>query len=333
MFSLNIKRTLSLLFAGLFSGSVVAQDSTLKVLFIGNSYTHMYDLPGTVAACASSITNKKLVLEFDHATPGGHYWHRHAADKNTFEKIKKDKWDIVILQEQSQMLSLPDSVIAKESIPFLQALVDSIRLQNPSSKLMFYRTWGRKNGDAQNGPMWPPVATYEGMDSLLAARYQQLADSIGAQVVKVGDVWKNLRTQYPDIELYDPDGSHPSPAGTYLAAVTFAQALFGINPLEIIYDGRIGQKEALLIRKVADQVLTNGAGAKGMKSKAKTKKAKNITKAPEGPYNESTAAKPILKADEFPFHNGNNPSGSFEIGLAVLPSSSARRKQRSEKDV
>jgi hypothetical protein len=142
-----------------------------------------------------------------------------------------------------------------------------------------------------------------------------------------------LRTQYPNIELYDPDGSHPSPAGTYLAAVTFAQALFGINPLEIIYDGRIGQKEALLIRKVADQVLTNGAGAKGMKSKAKTKKAKKITKAPEGPYNESTAAKPILKADEFPFHNGNNPSGSFEIGLAVLPSSSARRKQRSEKDV
>ena len=41
-----------------------------------------------------------------------------------------------------------------------------------------------------------------------------------------GMAWKHTRDQQPSINLYSSDGSHPSVAGTYLAACTFYATLF-----------------------------------------------------------------------------------------------------------
>ena len=38
-----------------------------------------------------------------------------------------------------------------------------------------------------------------------------------------GKAWDQVHRDHPDLDLYGPDGSHPSPAGSYLAAcVCFA---------------------------------------------------------------------------------------------------------------
>ena len=40
-----------------------------------------------------------------------------------------------------------------------------------------------------------------------------------------------MRTLRPDIQLYDKDGSHPSPAGTYLTACVFYTVLSKKSPV------------------------------------------------------------------------------------------------------
>ena len=43
----------------------------------------------------------------------------------------------------------------------------------------------------------------------------------------VGDAWERSLAERPAIVLHDADGSHPSPAGTYLAACVFYAVLTG----------------------------------------------------------------------------------------------------------
>jgi len=46
-------------------------------------------------------------------------------------------------------------------------------------------------------------------------------------VVPVGAAWAESWATRPDLHLWHADGSHPSPAGTYLAAAAFYAALTG----------------------------------------------------------------------------------------------------------
>lgn len=323
---MKLSHYVSLVAASLVTIMSSAQDSTLKVLFIGNSYTHVNDLPTMVERVVSSVNNGQFKLAHDNSTPGGWYWYKHVNDSTTLSKIKKGNWDVVVLQEQSQMLSLPDSTIAKESIPHLQVLVDSIKRSSPNAKLFFYRTWGRKNGDAQNGVTWPAVATYEGMDSLLSKRYSMLADSLKGKLVPVGDVWKAIRKTHPEIELYSEDGSHPSLAGTYAAAITFANAFFGVHPLDVTFESKLSAEQAIAIRKVAESVLVKSSTSKGEWKPRFTKKKKTAEiKAPrklnlEGPQPYLThSSSPLKESDEQGVDRFNH--------LAIIPSNSERRRR------
>ena len=46
-----------------------------------------------------------------------------------------------------------------------------------------------------------------------------------------GRAWQGAREHHASIELFQQDGSHPSPAGTYLAACTFFAAFFDSSPI------------------------------------------------------------------------------------------------------
>merc|ERR1711936_1103745 len=72
--------------------------SSLKVLWIGNSYTYYNDLPKMVARVTKA---DGIDLEYDSHTEGGWTWEKHAHSQETLEKIYSQKWDVVIMQEQS----------------------------------------------------------------------------------------------------------------------------------------------------------------------------------------------------------------------------------------
>lgn len=223
----------------------------VNALFIGNSYTSVNNLPQMVAQIAGSLSD---TLTYQSNTPGACTFMQHCQNQS-MTLVRQGGWDAVILQEQSQYPSFPDSQVAQEVMPYARQLVDSVYAASPCAEPMFYMTWGRKNGDASNAVYFPPLGTYAGMDSLLALRYRQMADENDASLCPVGRVWHWLRDHNPEIELYQSDESHPSPAGTYAAACSFYTLLFRRDPAAITYNASLDASVAATIRQAVRQVV------------------------------------------------------------------------------
>lgn len=228
-----------------------------KVLFIGNSYTGNNNLAKLVYDVALSTGD---TLIYDKYTPGGARLMTHATNPTTLSKISSDDWDHVVLQAQSQEPSFPIGQVESEVFPYAEILCDSIRANNECTRPVFYMTWGRENGDANNCAVWPPVCTYEGMDSLLNLRYRMMGDNNEAYVSPVGAVWRYIRENHPDIDLYANDGSHPSQAGSYAGACTFYAILFQKDPTMITFDYTLSEADAMTIRAAAKAIAFDDLG-------------------------------------------------------------------------
>lgn len=228
---MQFKTLLVLCFLNFFSLSVLAQD-TRNVLFIGNSYTAFNNLPNLVGLMAESVDD---TLNFQAHTPGGAQFVNHYNSATVHNLIKNGNWDFVVLQGQSQETSFQDSYINNNVMPYVRNLCDSIDLNSTCAMPMLYMTWGRENGDQSNCASWPPVCTYEGMDSIIQANYLKMARAKGTEVSPVGAVWRAIRDQYPSIQLYNADESHPSVIGTYAAAACFYTSIYKKNPVGISY--------------------------------------------------------------------------------------------------
>ena len=232
----------------LFAGAVFAQEHP-RVLFIGNSYTQSNNFPQMVADIALSMGD---TMTYTSNTPGACTFEMHCHNQS-MNLICEGGWDFVVLQEQSQLPAFPMDSVELYVFPFAQQLVDSIYAHNPCAEPMFYMTWGRKNGDTEFG--YPPMDTYEGMDSLLYARYMQMGEDNDASVCPVGRVWHYLRDHNAEIELYMTDGSHPTLAGNYAAACTFYTMFFGHDPDNIIYNAGLDGNTAHAIRFATHKVV------------------------------------------------------------------------------
>lgn len=195
----------------------------INVLFIGNSYTYVNNLPQTVADIATSMGD---TMTFDSNTPGGYTLNLHSTNVTTLAKINSQPWDFVVLQEQSQLPSFDPLQVNVDVFPYARKLDSLILVNDSCTETFFYMTWGRQNGDASNCASYPPVCTYNGMQQRLRDSYVQMSIDNHGSVSPVGAAWKRLRDTYPTINLYQPDESHPSVHGTYLAACVFYSSLF-----------------------------------------------------------------------------------------------------------
>ena len=245
-------RNFIIFFIAVFLNSTVGfTQQEKRVLFIGNSYTYVNNLPLMLSALATN-TEDKIISE--SSTGGGQTLQNHTTNASTISKIQQANWDYVVLQEQSQLPSFPMSQVATQTFPYAKILCDTIRHYNNCAEPLFFMTWGRENGDASNCAFWPPVCTYEGMDSLLNLRYRMMANSNHALVSPVGAVWNYLRNNYPNIGLYSSDGSHPSLAGSYAAACTFYTMILEKNPVLISDNYGLNSSDANIIRNAAKTV-------------------------------------------------------------------------------
>lgn len=235
-----MKKTLNIitLFIGL---QVWCQPQTRNVLFIGNSYTEVNNLPQIIANVAASAGD---VLTYDSHTPGGYTLLQHSTNTTTRNKIAIGNWDYVVVQGQSQEAILDEfnfSVGARN-------LYNTIKQYNPCATPIFYVTWGRKNGDQINCPNFPVTCSYETMDNAIKQNYFTMAEFLRTEVSPVSLVWKYLRQNYPSIELYQTDESHPSEAGSYAAACCFYTTLFKKDPTLITYNYNLSPANAAIIR-------------------------------------------------------------------------------------
>ena len=244
-----MKYTLSLILSLFLSVNIQAQIEK-KALFIGNSYTYFNQLPELVEGIANAKGN---IFNHQSHTPGGTSLSTHANNATVQNLFSASQWDYVILQAQSQEPSFHPSQVANQVYPYANSLCENIRAANACTKPVFYMTWGRENGDANNCAIYPPICTYEGMQERLETSYTEMADNNSALLAPVGTAWKTIRSNFPSINLYHSDGSHPSIQGSYLAACVFYAVLYNDSPASNFMpeDDDFTQEEAQILQTVA----------------------------------------------------------------------------------
>ena len=243
-------KTLLIIYVGLaVQGSALSQD-TLKVLFVGNSYTYFWNLPQVVEAMAES---RNFPLITRQSTAGGANLGHHsrgARNLNTVSMVDSGDWDHVILQDHSlRAIQAPDS---------LHYYVNwwNQRIQNSGDTTHLYMTWARN---------FNPL-----MILTIAEEYESVGNDLSIPVVPIGRIWDSAKRLRPEIDLYDPDGSHPSPLGTYLTACAFFSHLSGQSsvgfPARLVSTDQNGEKlyltivppsDAAFCQDVVEQLLGN----------------------------------------------------------------------------
>lgn len=199
--------------------AVQAETDSLRILFIGNSYTYYYDLPEKVQKLASHVNpDNSIKIVYEAYTPGGCTLRRHLQNKEELMAIKKGIWDYVVLQEQSSAPAKPTETVAKETYPYARQLDSLVHVYNPQAKVIYYMTWGHKDGCLHKMDHYPIVNTYQGMQERLIISYLEMTYQNNGWCAPVGMAWKEMRKARPFNTLYWPDGTHPSELGTYLAA-------------------------------------------------------------------------------------------------------------------
>jgi hypothetical protein len=230
----------------LWSQSSVSKEAT-TVLFIGNSYTHMNDMPTIFEKIAKDKGQKVFV---EKTTKSGANLKEHSGRADMFDKIKSRKWDIVVLQGYSREMSFAPEHIDTASMPYLIDIMDSIQKNHSCTQMLLYMTWGYKEGFVER----PETDSYEKMQSEIARGYQYISQVLQVPIVPVGRVWQDLRTNYPTINLYDADKAHPNRNGSYTAACTFYTAIFN-ESAEGAITSTIGSDEALKIQRSAAKIV------------------------------------------------------------------------------
>lgn len=248
---------INLVFLTLFvSFSISAQINTKTVtcLFIGNSYTYVNNLPVLIDSLANANGDD---LIFDQNTIGGYTFNNHFNNSTTISKINSQAWQYVVLQAQSQEPSFSPSQVNSQTLPYAIKLDSVINKNNTCSQTVFYETWGRKNGDAGNCGAYPPVCTYTGMQNRLRASYKLFADTTKSIMSPVGEAFRASISYSPALELYDVDQSHPSLAGSYLAACVFYEVLFKKSVINNNYKAGLSNATVQHLQNIANKTVND----------------------------------------------------------------------------
>jgi len=182
--------------------------SSLNVLFIGNSFTARNDLPGMLAALAKASN-----LHLDHRliSVGGASLRTHWNKGEAAKAIGAGGHDHVVLQEQST-LPIKNPTRFHENVRLFDPVIRAA-----GAKTALYLTWARRHApDTQRQ---------------LTVACQSIAKETGATLIPAGVAWEKFLAKHDTPVLHDKDGSHPTPAGTYLAACVFFGVLFNRSPV------------------------------------------------------------------------------------------------------
>jgi len=217
-------------------------EAAQSVLFIGNSYTYVNDLPSTFSRLAASGGHPVSVAMI---APGGYKLFQHAAERSTLDTISNRKWDWVVMQEQSQVPSL-GNLRLKEMYPAVRLL--NHRIRESGATPVLFLTWGRKQGSPEIG-----FADFSSMQTQLSKGYRDIAEELSIVVAPVGEAWKKAVRQRSSPELWSADGSHPSPAGTYLAACVLYATLFRQDPSGLAFRGDLPSASAKFLQKIGGE--------------------------------------------------------------------------------
>lgn len=182
----------------------------MRILYVGNSFTARNNLPGLLAGLAKE---RGVALQHKLVQAGGASLRQHLNSGAVARALEAGGYDVVVLQEQS---TLPGKNAKRmhENVREMHELIAAAGAQT-----VLYMTWARLNQP-------------DGQAAITTA-YASIAAELGVSLVPVGMVWERFLRTHDQPALHDADGSHPSAAGSYLAACVFLIALLQQDPVGI----------------------------------------------------------------------------------------------------
>jgi hypothetical protein len=219
----------------------------LRVLFVGNSFTYYNSMPAMVHRLGEAAPGGSPIFVVAYTAPN---WSlREAAGNDGLADLLGDaSWDVVVLQEVSNLLSLGPEWRQREVDPFAWTLRREISAAG--ARTMLFMTWGYQKGDSRNFV----GDSYDYMQARLADGYSLLGNELFADVAPVGLAWQLALERRPGLDLWSHDGHHPGRAGSYLAACVFYAVLSGRDPTKSTFDAGLDPAEARFLRDVASDV-------------------------------------------------------------------------------
>jgi hypothetical protein len=220
--------------AALAAHGVGAEARPLRVLFVGNSLTATNDLPAVVAGLARATGRS---LEYRTIAFGGYALEDHWAQGDARAALASRSWDVVVMQQGPS--ALPESQTNLRE--WASRFADEARADGTRPALL---------------TVWPESYRRGALRDVIAS-YRRAAAAARAELYPAGLAWQLAWRCRPTLGLYGPDGFHPSPLGTYAAALVlygrlFKAPLVGIRALK---PARVPQRTALLLQKAAAKAL------------------------------------------------------------------------------
>ncbi len=185
---------------------LATQPNPIRVLFIGNSLTYANDLPAMVCAMARS-TGRPATCESVAKPDYG--LEEHWNDGDARRAIGRG-WDVVVLQQGPS--ALPES----RRLLVAYARRFDAEIKKAGARTALYMVWPSR---ARRGD-FPGVSQ----------SYAAAANEVQGLLLPAGDAWRAAWAADSALQLYGPDGFHPAPMGTYLAALVVYEQIFAAPP-------------------------------------------------------------------------------------------------------
>ncbi|MBQ8341373.1 MAG: hypothetical protein IJY22_03225 [Clostridia bacterium] len=174
----------------------------MKLLFIGNSHTYYNSMPETVLRLLEATGQKAHVTMLAEGGKGLTY---HVSSPATAFNIRCGKYDAIIAQDKSSGF---DPALFHDGAKALKEMAD-----RAGTPFILYMPWtGRNKRNAQ---------------ASMTETYRGFCRANNCQMAPAGEVFSRiLASDGPEL-IYHEDGSHASPIGSYLAAVTIFYTVTG----------------------------------------------------------------------------------------------------------
>ena len=168
-----------------------------QVLFIGNSYTYVNDLPGIVQALADSAGSGAIAVETvaqpDYALVD------HLADGLAQREIARGGWAFVVLQQGPSSVELNRDTLRLATKTFAPLIA------GVGAKPALFSAW--------------PTAGRRADFPRAIESYKLAAVDVGGLFLPVAPAWLAAWDRDPTLALYAADGLHASSMGSYLSAL------------------------------------------------------------------------------------------------------------------
>jgi len=221
-----------------------------NILFIGNSLTFYNNMPD-IFKKISEESGKNVNVE--SATIGGIALRNLINRPSITDKIKSNYWDFIILQSDD-ISAFPDMYDIE--ISTLRKFEDIIYKNCISTKIIYLMVWGLRNGVTIQ-ELSGETVYYSYLDYLnkIYNGTLYIANEMDIIISPVGWAWKEIRNQYPEIELFSSDNAHPGYNGSYLCAAVHYSIIFQESCVNINYNGNLDENTGKILRSCASEVV------------------------------------------------------------------------------